>query len=155
VDPQVVRLERLRQEAAAARWMAGLLVDYLDHGSPNDQQAREATAEIEAYERQSADAQRRLGELLTDLRATHSHAIEEWVGWHVSICKRILAEGRRGPPGANEVSDQDVRLYMAEETLREWEQVRVGQQDFVSINAGFLGDYDSAVTAAVEGADVD
>jgi hypothetical protein len=149
MNDQAIRLESLRQEAQTFNSLAGNLYDYLDHGSPDEQQQRQALAEIAEYEKQSAESRRQLHEALVSLRATAPQVIEEWVRWHMDICKRIIAEGEASPdqePG----SDPSVRLYVAGETLAEWKKVLKGDQDFVSINEYYLSDYDEQVTAAVE-----
>jgi len=149
MNDQVIRLESLRQQVQASNYFAGSLYDYLDHGNPDEQQQRQALAEIAEYEKQAAESQRQLHEALADLRAAAPRVVEEWVGWHIGICNRIVAEGEANPdqePG----SDPAVRLYVARETLAEWKKVLKGNQDFVSINEYYLSDYDEQVTAAVE-----
>ncbi len=130
--------------------MAGNLCDYLDHGNPNEHQQQQALAEIAEYEKQSAESQLQLHEALVDLRTAAPRVVKEWVRWHIGICNRIVAEGEADPdqePG----SDPAVRLYVARETLAEWQKVLEGNLDFVSINEYYLSDYDEQVTAAVEG----
>ena len=151
MDDQVIRLESLRQEVQAFNYLAGSLYDYLDHGNPNERQQRETSAKIAEYEKQSAESLRQLHEALVALRAAAPQIVEEWARWHIDICQRIAAEGRQGEPGQDgSVSDQDVRLYVARETLDEWKKVLHGDQDFVSINEYYLSDYDEQVTAAVQ-----
>ena len=147
---QVIRLESLRQEAQAFNYLAGNLYDYLDHGNPNEQQRREALAEIADYEKQSAESRRQLREALVALRAGAPQIVEEWGRWHMDICNRIIAEGEASPEHVAPGSDPAVRLYVARETLAEWQKVLKGDQDFVSINEYYLSDYDEEVTAAVE-----
>ena len=150
MNDQVVHLESLRQQVQAFNYLAGNLYDYLDHGNPNEHQQQQALAEIAEYEKQSAESQRQLREALVDLRTAAPRVVEEWVGWHIDICNRIVAEGEADPdqePG----SDPAVRLYVARETLAKWKKALKGKLDFVSINEYYLRDYDEQVTAAVEG----
>jgi hypothetical protein len=151
MNDQVIRLELLRQEVQAFNYLAGSLYDYLDHGNPNERQRREASAQIAEHEKQSVESLQQLHEALVALRAAAPQIVEEWVRWHMGICQRITAEGKKGEQAQDgSVSDQDVRLYVAGETLSEWEKVLKGDQDFVSINEYYLSDYDEQVTAAVE-----
>ena len=149
MNDQVIRLESLRQQVQASNYFAGSLYDYLDHGNPNEQQQRQALAEIAEYEKQAAESLGQLRETLAALRAAAPQVVKAWVKWHMDVCKRIIAEGEANPdqePG----SDPSVRLYVARETLAEWKKVLEGNQDFVSINHYYLSDYDKEVTTAVE-----
>jgi hypothetical protein len=69
----------------------------------------------------------------------------------MDICQHIIAEGKETPSDQDgSVTDQAVRLHVAQQTLAEWKKVLNGEQDFVSINAYYLRDYYEQVSAAVE-----
>lgn len=151
MNDQAIRLESLRQEAQTFDLMAGNLYDYLDHGHPDEQQRRQALAEIADYEREEQERRRQLHEALVALRAAAPQVVREWVGWHMDICQHIIAEGKETPSDQDgNVTDQAVRLHVAQQTLAEWKKVLSGEQDFVSINAYYLRDYYEQVSAAVE-----
>lgn len=151
MDPRALKLEKLRQDVQLFSSLAGNLMDYLDRGHPNPDQAREATADMASYEQSEAKARRALSDYLAELRAAAPQVVREWASYHIAICKRILKEKDPGPQPDGLVSDQSVRLYVARETLAAWRKVLRGEEDMVFINPAFLSDYDEAVSALVTG----
>ena len=153
MNDQIIRLESLRRQTQTSNYFAGSLYDYLNLGRPNEQQRRQALADIAEYEKQAAESLKQLGEALATLRADAPQVVEEWVGCHMDVCNRIIAEaiaeGEANPDQAPG-SYPAVRLYVATETLVEWEKVLKGDLDFVLINGSYLSDYDERVTVAVE-----
>lgn len=149
MDARAVRLEVLRQQMQAIGAREGSLADYLDRGHPNAEQALAALDEMEQFRQQSEQMRRLLSTELAGVRTTAPSVVVEWVGWHAGILQRILSED----PGAQVdgvVSDQQVRLFVARETLEAWQKVLVGAQDYVMINDYFLPDYQQEVTAFIE-----
>ena len=144
VNPQVIRLEALRQELQGAEQAAGRLSDYIDRGNPSAQQQREAFAQMALHERRAENLRLQLGERLAALRTSEPQVVEQWVGLHIRICERIIAEEEE--KGEAELT---TRLYVARKTREEWEKVLDGTQDYVSINAYFLRDYCREVAALV------
>lgn len=151
MDPRALKLEKLRQDVQLFSSLAGNLMDYLDRGHPNPDQAREATADMASYEQSEAKARRALSDYLAELRAAAPQVVREWASYHIAICKRILKEKDPGPQPDGLVSDQSVRLYVARETLAAWRKVLRGEEDMVFINPAFLSDYDEQVSALVTG----
>lgn len=151
MDRRMLKVERLRQDVQLFTSVAGNLVDYLDRGHPNPDQAREATADMASYEQSEAKARRALSDYLAELRAAAPQVVREWASYHIAICKRILKEKDPGPQPDGLVSDQSVRLYVARETLAAWRKVLRGEEDMVFINPAFLSDYDEQVSALVTG----
>lgn len=148
---EIIKIEKLRQQIEAFRWWAGSTGDYIDHGHPDAQDEREAYDRMGEYANQSALSLAQLHEQLTVLRSTHPEIIEAWCQYHIKICVHIIDEERGFEPYQDgRISDGAVRLYVAQETLGEWEKVLRGEQDFVSINSAFLEDYWNEVSALVK-----
>lgn len=149
MDARALKLEGLRQMLQALEARAGWLGDYLDRGHPDEEQARAAAEEMASLREQAEQMRRLLSAELAGVRATAQSVVAEWVGWHASICQRILAEDP-GTQVEGTVTDQQVRLFVARETLEAWQKVLVGSQDTVMINDYFLPDYQHEVTAFIE-----
>jgi hypothetical protein len=147
MNPDAIRLEKLRQQVQASEFLGSYAYGYLDRGNPNEEQQREAEESIQTYQQWRAEGLQQLRALLAALRATAPDAIEEWARWHMSICERVIGAAGQGGP------DADVRLYEARQTLDEWRKVLDGEQDYVSISDYFLSDYNEEVAAAVTAAD--
>lgn len=149
MDARAIRLEVLRQQVQAIGTREGSLADYLDRGHPDAEQTLAAMDEMEQLRQQIELLRRQLSAELSGLRVVAPSVVGTWVGWHAGICQRILAES----PGAQVngvVSDQQVRLFVARETLEAWQKVLVGSQDYVMINDYFLPDYQQEVTEFIE-----
>lgn len=154
MDADVLRLEKLRQQAQAGEDMSGNLVDYLNHGGPNDQEARETWQRIEECDKWHRDGLTELAQLLATLRRDNPAAVKRWVHWHMEICRRILREPEQPKHDADGlITDYAVRQGVARDTLREWQRVLSGKQDYVMINYAWLGDYDEEISAAVKQAE--
>ena len=150
MDDQAFQLEAIRQTLDDIGSAIGSLCDYLDLGHPNEQQERDTHARIAEYRREESEARARYDELLARLRASAPEVVEEWARWHIGFCGRIIAETADAKPQPNGyVSDAQVSNYVARETLKEWQQVLAGTQDFVWINSYFLWQYRKDVVAAV------
>jgi hypothetical protein len=150
MNQEIIGLERLRQQIEAFRWWAGSTGDYIDHGNPTSQEERDAYNRIEEYTYQNRLLLTQLHEQLVILRSTQPELIEEWCHYHINLCKRILEEQSIEPYQDGQITDHAVRLFVAKETLAEWEKVLKGDQDFVSINSAFLEDYWNQISALVE-----
>lgn len=149
MDARAVRLEILRQQVQMLESREGWLADYLDRGHPDEEQARATAAEMSTLREQAEQMRRLLSTEMAAMRATAPAVVVAWVGWHIGICQRILAENP-GPMVKGTVSDQQVRLFVARQTLEAWQKVLVGAQDTVMINDYFLPDYQHEVTAFIE-----
>jgi len=151
MDDAVGRLEARRSAVAMLEYLVGSLADYIDLGHPNEAEKGEALADMARYEAECTVARRVLSEALAVARAETPPAVAAWAAWHMAWCRRIMAE-EVPPYETNErISDQAVRVYVARETLAEWEQVLQGTLDYVHINSFYLNDYDAATTAWLEG----
>jgi hypothetical protein len=132
--PEVIQLEKLRQEIEDAEYAAGSDSDYLDRGKPNPAQAQAARQNIAAAMQKSAEMKSQLHDLIAATRQSNPGAIEEWVELHRSILKPILLEESK------DVSSK-ARINVANQTHSQWEKILQGEQDYVSINWYFLKDY--------------
>jgi hypothetical protein len=142
---ETLQLETLRQKIDEARDQSGSQADYLDRGNPNAAQAKKAQEMMAEYTRQAAAMEAELTQLLTGIRSQKPQAVNEWVDFHVGILKTIAAE-KGGDPTKN------ARIMVARNTLQEWEKLRQGELNFVSINSFFLKDYRAQVKRLVGGA---
>jgi len=102
------------------------------------------------FREQAALHRETLSAHLAGMRGKFPQVVAEWVGWHASICLRILEEGPGAVNPDGYVTDQQVRQHVAKETLEDWQKVLIGLQDYVSINDAFLNDYDLEVRRAIE-----
>jgi hypothetical protein len=131
---ETIQLETLRQKIEDAEYEAGDRSDYLDRGKPNPSQAKQAQELIGKLNDQSKRLKAELKELIVQVRAQQPQAIEEWVNFHTGILQKILEE-------KDTDRNATTRRFVAKNTLAEWEKVRAGEQDYVSINWYFLKDY--------------
>ena len=131
---ETIQLETLRQKIEDAEFEAGSQSDYLDRGKPNAVQAKRAQETIEQLNHQSKTLQAELKQLIANVRAQQLQALEEWVNFHTNILQRIVDEKEKGVMTVT-------RRNVAKSTLKEWEKVRTGEQDYVRINWHFLKDY--------------
>jgi hypothetical protein len=132
------QLETLRQQIEDADYEAGSQSDYLDRGNPNPEQAQRAKELMANASKQSRALRAQLTDLLATLRSQNPQAIEEWVNFHTSLLQTIVNEKESGTMAVT-------RRNVAKNTLREWEKVRAGEQEYVSINWYFLKDYKEQV----------
>ncbi|MFN8458770.1 MAG: hypothetical protein U0401_29650 [Anaerolineae bacterium] len=132
--PEVIQLEKLRQEIEKIEVELGSLSDYLDRGRPTEAQQHSTRRQMEAYQNQSAELRVQLHERLTSLRVSQPQVIEEWIQWHREACQRILAKPIK------QVDDR-VRRNLAGELLQSWDKVGRGEQEFVTVNPYYLSDY--------------
>jgi len=134
---ETIQLETLRQKIEDSEYEAGDKTDYLSYGKPNAAQAKQAQALIEKLKLQSTEARAELKQLLGTLRSQRSQAIEEWLNYHIDLLQKIV----------DEKTDAVItpRKNVAKETIQNWEKVRAGELDYVSINWHFLKDYKATV----------
>ena len=131
---ETIQLETLRQNIEDAEYEAGSQSDYLDRGNPNPTQAKQAQERVVNLNNQSNVLRAQLTELVASVRSKEPQAIEEWVDFHMTILKKIIDEKETGATAV-------ARRNVAKGTLREWEKVRAGEQEYVGINWYFLKDY--------------
>ncbi len=132
--PEVIQLEKLRQQIEKVEVELGNLSDYLDRGRPAEAQQEAARRQMESCRNQSAHLRAHLHERLAALRAGQPQVIEQWVQWHQALCRRILAKPIKRV-------DDRVRRNLAGELLQSWDKVGRGEQEFVSVNHYYLDDY--------------
>jgi hypothetical protein len=135
---ETIQLETLRQKIEDVEYEAGSQSDYLDRGGPNPAQVRQAQTRIDKMNSQSQLLKAELKELIARVRVQQPQAIEEWVNYHVGILQKIADEKTTGTMEA-------VRRSVAKTTIQEWEKVRAGEQEYVTINWYYLKDYKSHV----------
>jgi len=135
--PETIQLETLRQRIEDSEYEAGDKTDYLSYGKPNAAQAKQTKELIEKLNLESKAARAELKQLLTTLRAQQPQAIEQWVEYHLGILQAIV----------NEKTEAVItpRKNVAKETIQNWEKVRAGEIEYVTINWHFLKDYKASV----------
>ena len=86
--------------------------------------------------------------LVAEVRRLRSEApavINTWVELHLSVLGDILAE----TTGAEYLSRDDIRHFVAKQTVAAWREVLDGSRAYVHINIGFLDDYEDRLAAQV------
>ena len=89
---ETIQLETLRQKIEDTEYEAGDRSDYLDHGKPNQAQAKQAQELIAKLNSESKALKAELKELITAVRAQQPQALEEWVNFHIGILQKIVDE---------------------------------------------------------------
>jgi len=151
VSEAVAHLEALRWAVADPESRAGSLADYIDRGHPDDAQLAEACADMERYQGEIATAMQALSAALAQARRERPDVVADWVAWHRERCRRIVAEPGPDRDAYGNISNHAVRVFVARETLAEWDKVLAGEQDYVRINDYFLDDYAVEAQSLAEG----
>ncbi|RJP52103.1 MAG: hypothetical protein C4557_06850 [Anaerolineaceae bacterium] len=128
---ETMQLEKLRQQIEKVEEEAGSASDFLDYGKPNEAQAKSAKKVIENSKREVERLRSQLGELIAK---SPPQAVQEWANFHTAILQKIASEQVTNP-------HTKTRVFVAKQTLEEWEKVRRGEQEYVRINWHFLKDY--------------
>jgi hypothetical protein len=139
MNTQLLDLERLRQELDKARNTIGMTYDYLDYGRPDAEQKASAERSIAVMQRQADALDARLAAEVRRLRREAPIVIDAWVGLHLSVLDDILQE----TTGADYLSHDDIRHFVAKQTISAWREVLDGSRTYVHINVGFLDDYEA------------
>jgi hypothetical protein len=134
MQPETIKLEKLRQEIESAEKEAGSQSDYIDRGRPSAQQAKQAQQYITQLQEKSAVLKSQLHEHLEFARKENPQIVREWVDAHKAMLQKILGE-----PESDRM--HGVRIHVARQTLEAWEKVQNGEQDYVGINDYYLKDY--------------
>lgn len=116
VRAQALRLEEMHQTVLLYRQGAGSLVDYIDHGSPTPQQAREAWETIEQNERQEAAARVQLRDQVEAFRQTCPEIPRAWAKAHMRACQVYL------DTLPEESEDESTARYVARTSLQAWQK---------------------------------
>jgi len=135
---ETIELETLRQRIEDVEFEAGSQSDYLDRGKPNAAQIKHAREMIDQLNSQSKALPVELKERIAIVRLQQPQALEEWIKFHTDILEKIVGED---PTNASAAA----RCNVAKGTLQEWENVRLGKQEYVRINWYFLKDYRASV----------
>ena len=135
------RLEELRQKIEKVENESGSTSDYLDRGNPNPSQQKAA---LEAMKKLDEEAKALKTQLQALIANSPREALEEWVNFHAAILNRIIAEPVKD-------AHSRTRVFVAKQTLENWEKVRRGELDYVGINWHFLKDYKEEVSQTGEG----
>lgn len=135
---ETIQLETLRQRIEDLDYEAGNQSDYLDRGKPDTAQAKKAQESINNLTSQSKALKAELKQLIETVRSQKSEALEEWIRFHAGFLQKIIDDTTAG-------SDATTRRYVAKTTLEDWEKVRTGEKDYISINWHFLKDYRASV----------
>jgi len=136
--PESIQLETLRQSIEDAEFEVGDKTDYLSYGKPNPKQAQQTKELIENLKSQSKTLREEFKQRIATVRAQQPQALEEWVNFHTDILQKVMEETKMG-------AEAVARRNVAKETIQNWEKVRAGELDYVSINWHFLKDYKASV----------
>jgi hypothetical protein len=141
---ETIQLETLRQKIEDSEYEAGSQSDYLDRGRPTPAQAKKANELISELKRQSQASRAELKQLISTVRSHHPEALEEWVNFHIGILQKVCDEKTMG-------AEAVARRNLAKGTLQEWERIRAGEMEYVSINWHFLKDYKASARKITSG----
>lgn len=144
-------LEAIRWQLNAIRRSAGSAADYLDRGRPSPEQRAEAQAAIKRLEKEARALEEDFDQRLVRLREQNPVVIFSWVAAHKTVLDEIIAEARVNDPPA--ISDK-TRIHVAQKTLAEWQEVKDGTRNYVSINWSFLKDYEERLMAKLPDLDL-
>ena len=141
---ETIQLEMLRQKIEDSDYEAGSQSDYLDRGRPTPVQAKKANELISELKRQGQASRAELKQLISTVRSQRPEALEEWINFHIGILQKI---------GDEKTMDAEAvaRRNVAKSTLQEWEKIRAGEMEYVSINWHFLKDYKASVRTITNG----
>lgn len=128
---ETTALEMLRQKIEDAEFTAGDRANYIDYGKPNASQLQDAQEIIAEKMREADDLKKELHVLIEQ---TPKEALEEWVQWHKNVLQEILLE-------PTPTMQAKTRVFVARNTLAEWDKVLTREQDYTSINWYYLKDY--------------
>lgn len=146
----ILNLEELRNNADARAHSIGSWFDYLDRGSPSEEDKTKTHKAIAEMEKAQEKARQKLRLIVENARIKEVFA--EWKALHVRVCRSIIEDAER------EDSPDTVRLYVAKETLTKWRTISAEHYDFFSINSYYLNDYNDYVKkelAQIKPADFD
>lgn len=132
---QAKRLEELRQAVSLYRHQAGSTVDYLNHGTPSDEEAREAWQEVENSERMEVEARRQLAAQINAFRQTCPEILLFWAGAHIRACQAYL-----DAPVMDDQDDQTAS-YVAKSGLEGWQRFLYGDDSFIQDYPEWLDGY--------------
>lgn len=135
------RLEELRQKIETIENESGSLSDYLDRGKPNPGEQKAAMERMKSLDEEAKQLKNQLHDLIA---SGPREAVEEWVNFHAAILNRIIAEPVKD-------ANSRTRVFVAKQTLENWEKVRSGELDYVGINWYFLKDYKEEVSRSDAG----
>ena len=135
------RLEELRQKIETFENESGNLSDYLDRGKPNPSEQKAAMERMKHLDEEAKKLKTQLKSLIMN---SPREALEEWVNFHAAILNRIIAEPVKD-------ANSRTRVFVAKQTLENWEKVRSGELDYVGINWYFLKDYKEEVSKSGAG----
>lgn len=132
---QAQRLEGMRQAVLLFRQGAGSLVDYIDHGNPTPEQAREAWETIEQNERQEAAARVQLRAQVEAFRQTCPEIPRAWAKAHMRACQYYL------DTLPEEGEDESTARYVARTSLAAWQQLVLSGETFIDDPSAWLEGY--------------
>jgi hypothetical protein len=115
-----------------------------DRSKLSPAEARKVQESITKLDSQAKALQEELKQLTASVRSQNPQAFEEWVNYHTGILQKILDEkstDKMAPP----------RRLVAQQTMEQWEKVRAGEQEYISINWYFLKDYKAEVRSITGG----
>lgn len=132
---RVRELEKLRREIDGLGSASGSLSDYIDHGNPNEEEERQAYADMEQYTAMANAAKDLLKDQVEFLRKYYPNVLSDWGQKHISVCEKVKA-------GYDEQdSDGQVSIFVAKETIDAWRKFLEGGESFVTINEYWLEGY--------------
>lgn len=132
---RVRELEQLRREIDGLGSASGDRSDYIDHGNPNEEEERQAHADMEQYTAMANAGKALLKDQVEFLRNYYPKILADWAQMHITVCEKVRAS----------YDEQDidgrVSVFVANETIDAWRTFLEGGESFVTINGYWLGGY--------------
>ncbi len=140
---QVRELEAMRLQISAAQSESGSLSDYVDLGRPSAEARAKAEARMDDLGRQITTLTARMEQQVNQYRQQQPAVIQQWVELHLGLCRELAA----APVAPNaKPGDKDLMsVFIAKQTIAEWEKVLAGQQAYFPINTVWMKDYEGQI----------
>lgn len=138
MHPETIQLEKLRQKIEDALYEGAMQSEMRDRMKLSPAEAKKVQDAIKGHDSQAKTLQAEFKQLIADMRSQQPQAFDEWINYHLGILQRILDEKGSG-------TNAGPRRLVAKQTVEQWEKVRAGELEHVSINWYFLKDYKAEV----------
>jgi hypothetical protein len=132
---RVRELEQLRREIDGLGSASGDRSDYIDHGNPNEEEERQAYADMEQYTAMANTGKVLLNDHVEFLRNYYPKILANWAEKHIRVCEKVRASYDE------EDIDGRVSVFVANETIDAWRKFLEGGESFVTVNEYWLGGY--------------
>jgi predicted oxidoreductase len=150
------QLEKIRRKYQEQCREIGSLYDYLDKGCPSENQADETWRSIRQLEKAEKISETELMVVISNLKSQNPALLSQWIEYHIKCCQTIISETSGG--NKHDGSFNSVRVYSAEQAMKEWSTFLKRKGKIPDINSHFLNDYeiilDSIIASNNQGNDI-